>query len=198
MHAIQTLFCGAALFTLAACGDDNVPPAPPPITPEEIPVTEAPPPPAPSPAATALRVDGFGDVRIGMTLAEAEGVLSTTMQSDPPSEGSTCTYAFATQLPGMGFMLEEGVIVRIDVLDDSVKTPEGVGVGSSEADVLSIYGARATVLPDKYDPMGKNVEVAETNPRNPPLLYVFETDGTMVTDYRAGRVPQVQYVEGCS
>ncbi|MEY4880363.1 MAG: hypothetical protein RJB62_1832, partial [Pseudomonadota bacterium] len=83
MHAIQTLFCGAALFTLAACGDDNVPPAPPPITPEEIPVTEAPPPPAPSPAATALRVDGFGDVRIGMTLAEAEGVLSTTMQSDP-------------------------------------------------------------------------------------------------------------------
>jgi len=27
---------------------------------------------------------------------------------------------------------------------------------------------------------------------------IFETDGTVVTTYRGGAVPQVEYVEGCS
>jgi len=193
-------FLGAALLvTVAACGEDNVPPAPPPITPESEappPVTQAPPP-VPE-IDSALRMDGIGDVHIGMSRADIEGVLSTALDAAPPSEGSTCQYATADALPGLKLMLEDDALVRIDVEGEGVRSPEGVGIGTAETDVVSVYGPRATVMPHKYEAAWNYVEVAETNPRDPPLLYVFESDGTSIVTWRAGRAPQVQYVEGCS
>jgi hypothetical protein len=193
------LFLGAAMVvTLAACGDDNVPPAPPPITPasEPAPVSEAP---VPVPEIdSALRMDGIGDVHIGMSRADIEGVLSTTLDAPPPFEGATCLYATTDALPGLRLMLEDGALARIDVEGAGVRTVEGVGIGTAEADVVSVYGPRATVMPHKYEPTWNYVEVVETNPREPALMYVFESDGANIVGWRAGRAPQVQYVEGCS
>jgi hypothetical protein len=90
-------------------------------------------------------------------------------------------------------MMEHGRLVRYEVHDAGVPTARGVGVGSTEDAVLAAYAGEVTVLPHKYDAGGRYLVV----PGPDDLALVFETDGVIVTTYRAGEEPAVSYVEGC-
>jgi hypothetical protein len=74
-------------------------------------------------------------------------------------------------------------------------TAEGARVGDSEARIKEIYGDRVTVQPHKYLPNGHYLVVAAAG--DAANRIVFETDGKVVTTYRAGRRPEVENVEGC-
>jgi hypothetical protein len=78
-----------------------------------------------------------------------------------------------------------------------VRTSEGAGVGDTEASVLARYEGRVRVEPHKYaGPTGHYLVVAA--PPDTSHLIIFETDEGTVVTYRAGRTPEVRYVEGCS
>jgi hypothetical protein len=94
-------------------------------------------------------------------------------------------------------MLIDDVIARIDVDDPSVLTAEGAHVGSTEAEIMSLYGSNLTVAPHKYEANWHYLTVADSNPARRGLRYVFETDGQTVKSYRAGRLPEVEFVERC-
>ena len=134
-----------------------------------------------------------GPVEIGATLAEALPLLAEG--TDPAALGDGCAYVTARGAPdGVRFMVEGGRIVRVDVTEGATATVEGARVGDSEQRILELYPA-ARCMPHKYEE-GSFYLVAPTA-ADTLSRYLFETDGAAVTRYRAGRFPQVEYVEGC-
>ncbi len=154
--------------------------------------------PAPAPSSDAawqLSPEGVRDVRVGMTSAQARTALG--LPSAPPFAAGTCEYLDAASLPvKLYFMLESDTLVRIDARDSTVTTPEGARVGDTEARIKELYGASAVVTPHKYTgPVGHYLTVTPAGDSTRRI--VFETDGQRVTMFRAGRMPAVEYVEGC-
>ena len=142
----------------------------------------------------SVRADRVGPVTVGMTAAEARQVLRL------PAGGATggdCSYldgAGRTRLHA-NVMLSNDTVVRFDVLDSAMATAEGAKVGDSEDRIRQLYAGRVAEQPHKYLPGGHYLIVAA--PGDTADRIVFETDGKVVTKYRAGRRPEVEYVEGC-
>ncbi|WP_309669538.1 hypothetical protein [Gemmatimonas sp.] len=140
---------------------------------------------------------GIGPVRVGMTLAEVAGVTSAGIRL-VDTDSTACSYlSWRDGPPGVLIMAEGGRVVRIDVRNPAIATPEGIKIGSTEAEVQQRYVGQVEVQPHKYTD-GHYLVVTPRDPANSALRIVFETDGKKVETFRGGRVPQVQYVEGCS
>jgi hypothetical protein len=136
--------------------------------------------------------DGYHGVRFGMTPAEAAAAYGAPLApaAPVPERERGCYYVTASGAPG--FMVVDERVARLDVREPGILTDANVGVGSLEFEVLAAYGERAEVSPHKYtDGHYITIDAGEHS-------LVFETDGTRVTRYRAGREPEVQWVEGCS
>jgi hypothetical protein len=147
--------------------------------------------------AWTIRPDGVRSVRIGMTAGEVRTALALPATAGAATP-EACAYLEAPSLPvKLYFMTVTDTLVRIDVRDSTVATSEGARVGDSEARINELYTGRVTSQPHKYTgPMGHYLVV--TAPGDTTHLIVFETDGQRVTNYRVGRKPEVQWVEGCS
>lgn len=146
--------------------------------------------------AWTARADGAGPIRVGMTAAEARKALGLDASATAGAEG--CSYlkgAGNTRLHAT-IMLSSDTVVRVDVVDTVLKTREGARVGNSEAEIQQMYAGRVTVQPHKYVAGGHYLVVTAPGSANNRL--VFETDGKVVTRYRVGREPEVEYVESCS
>ena len=140
---------------------------------------------------------GYGPVLAGMTVAALGRVLGESLKPSY-SEGSGCGYVRAAALPeDVLVMLERDTVARVDVRAKGVLTAEGVGVGDAEQVVLEKYAGRVRTSPHKYTgPTGHYLTVSA--PPDSTHRIVFETDGRVVTNYRSGRRPAVELVEGCS
>jgi hypothetical protein len=139
---------------------------------------------------------GIGPVRVGMTFAQADSALGGRFAvGDSLDPG--CDYANIQGVArAVHFLVGNGRIGRVDVRDSSVATSRGVRVGDPESRVLQLYpGTRAT--PHEYVD-GHYLTVRPGAPRDTTHFIVFETDGRVVTKYRAGISPWVHYIEGCS
>jgi hypothetical protein len=98
--------------------------------------------------------------------------------------------------PGLRLMIEGSEIVRIDVDSGNVTTSLGARVGDTEERIKQLYAGRVTPGPHKYS-TGHYLTVTPADAADSAFRLVFETDGKTVTRYRAGKRPQVEYVEGC-
>jgi hypothetical protein len=83
------------------------------------------------------------------------------------------------------------------VLHGTVPTSAGARIGDTEATIKKLYKGQVTVSPHKYTD-GHYLTVVPKAPADSAFRIVFETDGTRVLQYRGGRRPQVEYVEGCA
>ncbi len=153
---------------------------------------------APDPAQWKVTESAVGPVQIGMTLEEADGVLGGRLVPEEPLD-SACDYVSARGVDAeVSFMVVGGVIARVDVRDTTITTSEGARVGDGEDRIRKLYDGRVSVEPHKYVPSGRYFIVSPRDQGDTTHLLLFETDGGRVTEFRAGRVPEVQWVEGCS
>jgi hypothetical protein len=149
---------------------------------------------------TSYRVSelGYGPLRIGMAVDQASRALGVALEPAAPPENNDgdCYFVYPVgSAKDVGFMITGGTVARIDVHAPGILTAAGVGVGSTEAEVKAAYGAGLQIVGHKYTWMeGGHYLIAEPSPAG---KLVFETDGTKVITYRAGRMPEVEYVEGC-
>jgi hypothetical protein len=154
-----------------------------------------------APASTEWTVSpaGYGPVHAGMTLAQAAQAAGRAF-GDPQMGAEECDYFLFADDSVKGsahFMVVNGQIARVDVNDSTISTAEGARVGDTEQRIMELYPGRVTVQPHKYSD-GHYLVVAPASPADSGRNIIFETDGQKVTTYRAGRMPEVEYVEGCS
>lgn len=151
-------------------------------------------PPVPAPPTWAVTPTGIGTIQVGWTLSR----LNTAVTEQLTVRAPECDHVRpAATPPGVSLMVIHDTVVRIDVDSAGVVTNEGIGIGDPEGRVRSTYGDRVATEPHKYTgPVGHYLVVS--SPGDTVHKIIFETDGNVVTRFRAGRLPAVRYVEGCS
>lgn len=135
---------------------------------------------------------GFGPVKPGMTVKQAAKALGTKLVAEGAPEGG-CTYVNARAgLADLFFMVMDGRIARVDTDSRAYRTQEGARVGDTETRIKLLYRGRYKIEPHKYVD-GHYIIVGDRK-----RAVIFETDGKNVTMIRAGRYPEVGWIEGCS
>lgn len=157
---------------------------------------------APEDLATArISIKALGSIEVGMTVKEASDASGVALV---PAAGAATRKACGYYEPeggpnGVGFMVVDGRIIRIDIWPSSdIKTISGVGIGSSKAEIEAVYPGRIEVSPDPYTKGDYLTFVPET-PGESIYRIVFETNVEgKVVQFRAGQFPAVTWVNGCS
>lgn len=160
-------------------------------------VPDAPPETTRTASDSTAHASGYGSVRAGMTLPEAERALGEPLVLLGPRM-EPCHYVVARGRPGIAFMIIDGRVARVDVQPKgTVRTDEGAGIGDTEERIHALYRGRVEVQPHKYVE-GHYLVVTPAAPADSMYRVIFDTDGKRVTSYRTGRLPEVRWVEGCS
>lgn len=146
--------------------------------------------------ASTVNLHGLGPVRVEMTLAEASNVAGTPIATK--GGNADCSTAAPQAGPGgVSFMVVKDRIARVDVTEGPIRTLSGAGVGDTEAQVQARYSGKLQSSAHKYVQGGHYLTLVPTDPADASFRLIFETDGTKVTRFRAGRQPEVSYIEGC-
>ena len=98
-------------------------------------------------------------------------------------------------------MVINGRIERVDITDRPgrrVTTVSGVGTGDTEEAVKRTYPGRIRVERHPYLPAGHYLIYTPADPALAHLSMIFETDGQVVTSFRAGMKGAVSQIEGCA
>jgi hypothetical protein len=140
---------------------------------------------------------GVGGVRAGMTVAEAEQALGTTLVARGGATGN-CSYVFVEGRTELALMVIDGRIARADIQEGPLPTTEGARIGDSEERIRTLYHHRVEVQPHKYTDGHYLIVRPEGAAPDSNYRIIFETDGQKVLRYRTGRMPEVRWVEGCS
>lgn len=145
---------------------------------------------------------GCGPIRLGMSEQEVEQAIGLTFLENRSS--SDCKMMqFGAGFPAMGFLFDRKkdtrLLERIYINEPSIKTKSAIGIGSTEKEILNAYGNKMQKQKHKYSdqcvyyyyvPIDKNDQEYRLN-----FDYNFEED--RVRHYSVGRVPAIEYVEGC-
>ena len=145
-----------------------------------------------------LHSKGFGPVLIGMTPSEASSALGVRIRpfQEPDEDEIHCHYEYPDgYLEGLGFMVQDGVITRIDIHKEDYLTDTGLSVGQKEEQIFKKYEGKTSERIHPYiGKRGKYIIVANSD----GYKMIFETDSGVITRFRTGKSPSVEYIEGCS
>lgn len=156
-----------------------------------------------------VTINSIGSVKIGMNLPEAAAAANTRLSVSYAGSDSCYYLQTEAELKGVSFMVTKDdvksrlqyvtsdVIARIDIDNPKITTVSGAKIGDTEARIKSLYPGQIKVTPHKYT-KGHYLTFIPKNKAEQNYRIVFETDGQRVTRYRAGKLPEVEYVEGCS
>ena len=154
-----------------------------------------------------ISLNGFGPIKVGMTVREASRVINRKLEFVDNAGGGTetgaCQYYRIKDGPsGLWFMVVSGSIARVDVDYDSkpgqFRTISGASIGDSEENIQHLYGKNITTQLHHYEKNGKYYVFTPNDESDRKYRLVFETVNGRVQYIRAGRLPEVLGVEGCS
>jgi pyruvate/2-oxoglutarate dehydrogenase complex dihydrolipoamide acyltransferase (E2) component len=184
---------------LSACGDRASEPAPTPVEP----IAPAASPVTPASGADTLNAEGFGPLRIGMSLAEVEAALGPDANPEAVGgpEPEVCDQFRPARAPeGLLVMIERGVLTSVRLTRSSTATADaGVSIGDSEAAVRAAYSSpdeqahAYEAAPAKYLTAWSGAARATPDARG--LRFEIGQDGRVSSITGGG--PSIQYVEGC-
>lgn len=165
--------------------------------------------PKPTAAEPMLTAEGYGPLRIGMTLAQVNSAMGP--DSDPASDGGpepeSCDQFRPARAPeGLLVMIEDGRLSRISLHDGSkVATDTGLRVGAARAEVRAAHGPELRSEPHEYEsPEGEYLTIWTKAAPGPDGMAGPEARGMRYEVGTTGRVdiihaggPSIQLVEGC-
>ncbi len=156
-----------------------------------------------TPERPLLTPDGWGEMRIGMSLDELTRVAGP--DANPHLVGGPepefCDEFRPERAPaGMIVMIERGELTRISLgAGSEVRTEGGIGVGASAGSVREAYGDLAVASPHKYiyAPAEYLKVIGQASGGQEPRGIVYEVgnDGRVSRIHAGG--PSIEYVEGC-
>ncbi len=159
-------------------------------------------------------INGIGPIRVGMTVAEAETSAKVKLIEKGGRAGTGGCYFLRPQSgpQNLAFMVisdrednrivrNQDRIARVDVYKGSrTTTLSGAKVGDTEAKIKSLYPNRIQVTPHKYTAQqgGHYLTFMPKDVVDRDFRLVFETLQGRVTQFRSGKLPEVEFVEGCA
>jgi hypothetical protein len=149
--------------------------------------------------SSIVSIRGIGAIRIGMTVSQASRAANIKLITKNRDRQTTCLYYQPAGKPkGISFMVSNGIIVRIDISNPRITTRSGAKIGDSEEQIRSIYGSRIQTKDHKYLEQGHYLVYVPRDHQDRVHRIVFETDGSKITNWRVGQIPEVEWVEGCA
>lgn len=139
---------------------------------------------------------GIGPVQIGMSESQVRRVLANKLERTDFEE--RCSY-LTPDAKGVAFMLLNSRIARVDISDGHWLTASGAGIGTAESEIHRLY-PRVRTEPHPYldEGQGHYLRVTPADPKLHSFELLFETEGNVVTSYRAGLARAVALIEGCA
>lgn len=132
-----------------------------------------------------------------MTVNQAERAIEGTLVPVSEPFDPECYKVRPAGGPaGIEFTVTAGTIERVDLTNDTITTRSGAGVGSTESQLVELFGDR--VHTEARAGGGNNIIFTPSDAADAAFRVIFETDGTTVTRFRSGRIPQVESVDYCS
>ena len=141
---------------------------------------------------------GLGPIRIGMNPQEANIAAGYGLELDFVDD--SCYYLSPEPvLSNVGFMVAEGTIARVDIFPGSnITTRSGARIGMTKAQIIGLFGAKIQTSAHPYVTGGEYLTFVPVDDADKNFRVIFETDENgIVTSYRAGRLPEVGWIEGC-
>lgn len=140
-----------------------------------------------------LSLEGLGALRIGQVVP-----AGSSWAERGARESDACRTVTSPDYPGVYAIVEQGKVQRITLGQRSkVTLIEGIGVGSSEADVKKWF-AGFREEPHKYEAApAKYLTAPNAKSGAPALRFEIGQDGK-VKLIHVGLMPVLGYVEGCS
>lgn len=142
-----------------------------------------------------LTTQGYGPIRPGMTIGQAERLLDSRLRTKNhrPLEPE-CGHLYPIKgHRGINLMFQNGRISRITAITKDVATKSGARVGDPATKLQSLYGKSLEIEPHKYDDTGQYYYIWE-----PEKLrgVKFEVIDGFVQSIHAGD-ESISLVEGC-
>jgi hypothetical protein len=132
---------------------------------------------------------------MGMELPELNKALHTAYSKPADRDEQPCFYVSVPHRPGVGIMILDGHVARIDVDDNQTRTAEGIRKGDSETKALKVYGAGLKVTPSAYQPESGHFLTMLSRDRKYGIR--FETENGIIVRYYAGTARAIAFIEGC-
>lgn len=145
-------------------------------------------------AGSAVTTAGLGPVTFGMTVNAAKQAAGTAMI--PLGPESDCYRVTPHRGPeGFTFLVHEGTIERVDIDSGSVTTRSGVGIGTAEATITELFGAkiRTQARPDG----STDLVFVPVDPGDRDYRVVFNVVDGAVRSFKSGKIPMVLTDTGC-
>ncbi len=159
------------------------------------------------PAGFPLTSNGIGPARIGMARDGIEAALGRELREgwkdDPacyyvwPDEQQALASDQPDSWPTVSLMISNGRLARIDITVSSIRTQDGLGIGDPESSVHERHRGRVRVELDPYVlPYGAGKNLIVSHEGNDTGM-LFEIEDGVIRGLRAGRFPELEYVEHC-
>ena len=154
-----------------------------------------------------LAINGIGPIRVGMTVDEASEsarIKLTRSGSGGGREESQCSYVEPKGEPkGIAFMVTKGRIARVDIFSNKqITTIKGAKIGDTEDRIISLYPGQVQVTRHPYQGRppynGKYLTFVPKDATDKNYRIIFETSKNRVENFRSGKIPEVEQIEGCS
>jgi hypothetical protein len=150
-----------------------------------------------------LALDGIGPIAVGMTVDEAAQAAGVKLvKSNASLNEEYCAYFQPQGEPkGISFMVTKRRIARVDINTERVTTIRGAKIGDSEDRILSLYPGQIQATKHHYlgypPRNGKYLTFVPKDAADKNYRMIFETSLNRVINFRAGKLPEVGYVENC-
>ncbi len=139
---------------------------------------------------------GLPPASVGQSVAQAEAALKAPLLVAPGQPDAPCQKRTTTAQPGVVYIVDNGSITRVETRDARYHTISGVRVGDDAQKARQVYGSRVTVQPHLY--FDKGLRLSVYAPDRKFALIMESNDGGRIIAMRAGAVPAVEQLEGCS
>ncbi|MEH1853597.1 MAG: hypothetical protein V7L11_18435 [Nostoc sp.] len=143
-------------------------------------------------------INGIGSVRVGMTVEQASRAAGIKMINNGDF-GSCSQFKLQDKPEGIEFMATNGIIARVDVYENKrIATVRGARIGDTKARIISLYKGRIQETNSESSSTIKLLKFTPTDRNYKNYRLIFEIYKNRVHSFRSGRLPEVEYSEGCA
>jgi len=152
-------------------------------------------------ATWQVSLRSVGPYTIGMSLDEAAAAGGAELVEVEDADPS-CSYYTHDPSTGLDrelrFMVRADRVVRIDIDGTQLKTLSGLGNGDTKAALVSTYGDAVIVSASLSGEANEQyVTYIPFDEADADYRLRFETTDDIVTSFRIGRLPEVEWVDRC-